>query len=385
MTVNRIEQAAVEFANFLGGRGLIYEPHVQADLLASILGSQFVLFAGPSGTGKSTAAAALAEFFSPADRRSTLRVERTWESPSDVTGAFSSFADYFVKKPGLDSLMAIRRHAGGTAESSTARTPIIVVEEANLSPIEGYLNPIVHGLSSPAVETIPWPLHSVSAGARLSGDTAASAEVPPILDLGPWVRVLGTINVDHTAIAPARKVSGRACVVLLEPMDNPSSEDGISALWEGTTGAGAPAPTSSHAILHDPRTALGAIRNTVQMSQLAATLDGVVAELRDAVGTNPVSKRDEQRCLLFMAFFNEVAAYVPGLDLPPADRSRVAAENALLHFVLPGLAPEDFARTIEHFFNPGVPSLLRTRCSRLGSSDADTALGYSIDFWAALS
>ena len=51
MTVNRIEQAAVEFANFLGGRGLIYEPHVQADLLASLLGSQFVLFAGPSGTG----------------------------------------------------------------------------------------------------------------------------------------------------------------------------------------------------------------------------------------------------------------------------------------------------------------------------------------------
>ena len=309
----------------------------------------------------------MAEFFAPAARRSTLRVERTSELPSDVTGAFSSFAGYFVKKTGLDALMSAPATASAPAGSDAAKTPIVVVEEANLSPIEGYLNPIVHGLSSPAEKVVTWALHPLAGGAPLSAADGAPLEVPAELALGPWIRVLGTINVDHTAIAPARKVSGRACVVLLEPLENPSSEDGVSALWEGTTGAGAPAPTTSHGILHDPRTALGAIRNTVELSTQALTLDEVIAELRDAAGSNPVSKRDEQRCLLFMAFFTEVASYVPDLDLDATVRVRVAAENSLLHFVLPGLAPEDFTAAVEHFREPGAPSLLRSRCGRLAS------------------
>lgn len=385
MTVNRIEQAAVEFANFLGSRGLVYEPQVQADLLSAILSSQFVLFAGPSGTGKSTAASALAEFFTPASRRSTLRVERTWEAPSDVTGAYSSFANYFVAKPGLDALLTARRHIGAAPNSDDARSPIIVVEEANLSPVEGYFNPIVHGLSSPSQEVVRWSLHPRAGGAPLSAAAGAPLDVPELLDLGPWLRVLGTINVDHTAIAPARKVSGRACVVLLEPLDEPSSEDGVSALWSGPTGAGATAPTTSHEILHDPRTALAAIRNAPALTDLAGVLDTTVTELRDALGSNPVSKRDEQKCLLFMAFFQEVAAHVPGLAIATSDRARVAAENAVLHFVLPALTPEAFTEAVALFRAPGVPSLLRSRCERLAPEDADGALGYAIDFWAALS
>ena len=383
MTVNRIEQATVEFANFLGSRGLVYGPQVQADLLSAVLSSQFVLFAGPSGTGKSTAASALAEFFTPRTRRSTLRVERTWESPSDVTGAYSSFAGYFVAKPGLDAMMTARHDPAAVANTDAARSPVIVVEEANLSPVEGYFNPIVHGLSSPAQEVVEWHLHSLPGGASRAQD--APLDVPQLLPLGPWLRVLGTINVDHTAIAPARKVSGRSCVVLLEPLENPSSEDGVTALWSGAAGGGQAAPTTSHEILHDPRTALAAIRNTPDLTALADVLDTTVTELRDALGSNPVSKRDEQRCLLFMAFFTDVAAHVPDIGIPTADLALVAAENAVLHFVLPGLTPEDFSEAVALFRGAGTPSLLRTRCDRLAPEDADSALGYAIDFWAALS
>ncbi len=384
MTVNRIEQAAIEFANFLGSRGLVYEPQVQADLLAVVLSSQFILFAGPSGTGKSTAAAALAEFFAPPTRRATLRVERTWESPSDVTGTYSSFAGYFVPRQGLDDLMTLAYDPGASANSDASRSPIVVVEEANLAPIEGYFNPIVHGLSSPAQELVDWNLHARVGGAPRTNAPAAPLEVPQTLQLGPWMRVLGTINVDHTAIAPARKVSGRACVVLLEPLDNPSSEDGVTALWSGVTAGGLAAPTSSHEILHDPRTALAAIRNTPELTALADVLDGAVRELCEALGSNPVSKRDEQRCLLFMAFFQEVAAHVPGLAIPAADLPRISAENAILHFVLPALAPEDFTAAVALFREGGASSLLRSRCERLAPGDA-SALGYAVDFWAALS
>ena len=136
MTIDRMQQTAIQFDNYLGARGLIYEPQTKADLLAAILSSQFVLFAGPSGTGKSTAALALAEFFSPATRRATIAVERTWESPQDVVGSYSSFAGYYLAKPGLDELKSALHVPRAAQNSDQACSPIVVVEEANLSPIE---------------------------------------------------------------------------------------------------------------------------------------------------------------------------------------------------------------------------------------------------------
>ncbi len=380
MTVNRAEQTAIAFDNYLGARGLVYESATKADLLAATLSSQFVLFAGPSGTGKSTAASALAEFFSPVERRSTITVERTWESPQDVTGSYSSFAGYFLAKPGLDELARLVHNPNALPGNPSALTPLVVVEEANLSPIEGYLNPVVHGLSSPARETISWALHPMPSPVPRSGEEGASADVPPSLILGPWPRFLGTINVDHTAIAPARKVSGRACVVLLEPLDDVAAADGIDALWNEGTAAREGGPEE---LLHDPRTALAFLRGTPELTELADSLDTVIRRLGAAIGANPVSKRDEQRCLLYMAFFRDIAPYVPGFQ--QGEVLMQAAENAVLHFVLPGLTPQQFLAAVDHFREEGPPSLLRSRCARLLPEKADVSLGYAVDFWTALS
>lgn len=381
MPVDRMQQTAVQFDNYLGSRGLVYEPQVKADLLAAVLSSQFVLFAGPSGTGKSTAAAALADFFTPNERRATLTVERTWETPQDVVGAYSSFAEYFLAKPGLDQLMRMQLHEGAEQDSVESRTPVVVVEEANLSPIEGYLNPVVHGLSQPAKRSIQWNLHPLAELAPRSGEEQAPKEVPPELVLGPWPRFLGTINVDHTAIAPARKVSGRACVVLLEPMEASAAADGVEALWEGV--GAADRQEGPEELLHDPRTALTSLRGNPELTTLAGGLDGVTGQLAGALAANPVSKRDEQRCLLYMAAFQEIAPHVPGFE--PDDLLAKAAENAVLHFVLPGLTPQQFASGVDLFREAGPDSLLRSRCARLLPEDADASLGYAVDFWTALS
>jgi energy-coupling factor transporter ATP-binding protein EcfA2 len=379
--VDRMQQTAVQFDNYLGTRGLVYEPQVKGDLLAAVLSSQFVLFAGPSGTGKSTAAMALADFFTPGPRRATVTVERTWETPQDVVGAYSSFAGYYLAKPGLDELLRMELHDAATDGSVESCTPVVVVEEANLSAIEGYLNPVVHGLSAPAKRSIRWDLHPLDHLAPRSGEEGAPQVIPPALELGPWPRFLGTINVDHTAIAPARKVSGRACVVLLEPMEASASADGVDALWEGV-GAG-DRDVGPEELLHDPRTALASLRGDPGLAALATGLDQVTSQLAEALGANPVSKRDEQRCLLYMAFFQEIAPHVPGFEVE--DLLVKTAENAVLHFVLPGLTPQQFAVAVDLFRAPGSASLLRSRCARLMPEDADASLGYAVDFWTALS
>jgi DNA polymerase III delta prime subunit len=376
-----MQQTAIQFDNYLGARGLVYEPQLKADLLAAALGSQFVLFAGPSGTGKSTAAMALADFFTPLARRARITVERTWEAPQDVVGSYSAFAHYFLAKPGLDELLRLRYDASAPADSVASRSPVVVIEEANLSPIEGYLNPVVHGLSVPAKEIIEWNLHPLDEDAPRGAEDGAALVVPSKLALGPWPRFLGTINVDHTAIAPARKVSGRACVVLLEAMEVSAAADGVDALWDGV--GSAERQEGPEELLHDPRTALASLRGSPGLTALASGLDAVTTTLGDKLGANAVSKRDEQRCLLYMAFFQEIAPHVPGFET--GDLLNTAAENALLHFVLPGLTPQQFAIAVELFREEQTGSLLRSRCARLLPEDADASLGYAVDFWTALS
>ena len=59
------------------------------DLLAAVLSSQFVLFAGPSGTGKSTLARQLQSFFADSDKARTVDARRQWLSPEDLAGYYS--------------------------------------------------------------------------------------------------------------------------------------------------------------------------------------------------------------------------------------------------------------------------------------------------------
>ncbi len=379
-----MEQTAVAFDVFLKSRGLVYDSQVKADLLAAVLGSQFVLFAGPSGTGKSTAARALAEFFCPPERRGIISVESTWEAPHDVVGTYSSFAGYFLTRPGLDELVRLDDSDDARNRNQGKITPIMIIEEANLSGIEGYLNPVVHGLSVLAQKTIDWMLHSMDAPVPRSGSAYAPNNVPPRLVLGPWPRFLGTINIDHTAIAPARKVSGRACVVLLEPSDKAVASEGIGALWENELPAiwqDGPAE-----LLHDPRTALAGVLGSDELGRLTSALDGTTSDLMGALKSNPVSKRDEHRCLLYMAFFCEIAPHMPEYETTePEGLRRIAAENAVLHFVLPGLVPHQFALAIDQFKDDGPASLLRSRCRRLRLGESHATLGYDMDFWTALS
>jgi DNA polymerase III delta prime subunit len=364
---NELAQTPGEFRDFLDQRGLVYEPVTQVDMLACALGSQLLLFAGPSGTGKSTAARALADFLVPPSRHATLDVRPAWTSAEDVVGQFSVFSGNYVQGPATDVLLALQ---GGDTP------PVLIVEEANLSAMEAYLGPVISAASSVAFDRMLWTLHK---------QAATAANVPNDVELDHWPRVFGTVNVDSTAEAPAPKVSGRSCVVLLEPPQIDTalrSTDAITSL-QGAIHA----PGNGHVLFGDPRRAWSAYLVGGDTSRFTDSLKPFVQILADSAGRglNVVSPRDIQRCVIYMSWHVPLAEAAVAAGILSSSSDTESAENALLHFVLPGLSAEQFGRAINPLFTAATPvGLLAQRLERL-TAGGESLFGVHPDFWSSLS
>lgn len=365
-----------EFRDYLASRGLAYDPTTQVDMLACTLGSQFLLFAGPSGTGKSTAAKALAEFFSPPSRRATIDARPAWTSSEDLAGQYSVFAGEFVLGPATEDLVRL----GSTSEDGP---PILIVEEANLSPMEAYIGPVITAASPIVFKELKWPLHRHSK--HVSGPSSEeSAQVPGEVVLSPFPRIFATVNVDSTAEAPAPKVSGRACVVLLEPPDIETAVISVDAL----SNEAIPPPTPPGApLLRDPRSAWASHLHTGPEGRYTNALRGLLDIIANSAGRtqNIVSPRDVQRCVTYMSWHVPLAEAAQEGGLLPQTTDVQSAENSILHFVLPGLSSQQFGQALEPLTDVATEDgLLKRRLTRL-LAGGESLFGVAPDFWASLS
>ena len=369
--VESVRDLPERFRRFLSNYGIAVASHYElVDLLAAALSSQFVIMAGPSGSGKSLTAAALAAFFAPKERRCRLEASRLLAKPEEFLGYFSHLAnDRFMAYDSLLSLLALDTAADGTS-------PMITIEEANLSPIEGYLPPLVHGLGGLEAETLQVGLHTQPGEVE---SQVPDRKVPPILELRPYPRFFATINVDADSPAPVRKVVSRACVVLLE---TPTFETALAAadtlVHPSVEGAGGPAA----AIIGRP---------TIAFDRYAATGGDVyqqalaerAAVLREALQADAIAHRQLQRSLVYMAWLVELS----GESEPEQDHPVVkeAADNALLHFVLPSLPAAQFDRALTALSGSVQDGLLATRLTQLRNVVEQQQFGPPPDFWGALS
>jgi energy-coupling factor transporter ATP-binding protein EcfA2 len=370
MSIDDVVSAAPQlFRDFLEQRGLVYDPQTQLDLLACALSSQFLLFAGPSGTGKSTAAGVLADFLTPRDNQAVIDARPAWTSSEDVAGQFSAFANAYLPGPATDDLIRLANRGN--------HVPVLTVEEANLSPMEAYFGPVITAASRVAFETLPWQLHRQPFGTTLT--------TPPGVNIGGYPRIFATINIDSTAEAPAPKVSGRACVVLLEP---PSIEQAL-----GSTDAIVPPPIQPPStpvgaeLLGDPRNAWTAHLMTGPTGRFTDALAPFLKVLSDSAGqgANLVSPRDVQRCVLFMSWHVQLAEAALAAGLVSSATDAESAENAILHFVLPGLSSAQFGRAISPLVAAASPDGLLARRLKKLAIDGEGVFGLAPDFWASLS
>ena len=353
---------------------------VAADLLACCLSGQLVFFAGPSGSGKSRLARCLAHFFAPEGNRYVLESRRQLLGPEDIAGYYSNIAERFAL--GSDTVGLVELHEAVMSRHSSTQVPFVVIEEANLSPIEGYLAPIVHGLGAPSSHLVRWRLHTWPTPIE---DQELRLSIPPTAFLGPFPRFLATINVDASALAPARKVVSRGLVVLMEPeeIDRPSFVSGIfddsPEAKETPDGAG---------WIGDPVTATRAL----ERAEVERLVGQYLRFSRGSGGDNPPppSYRDLERATNFMSNYVALLSGSPeGYDVQLVRQA--AVENAFLHIALPLLSPAEFRETVKHLAErdsltedpPG--GLLKPRIARLNRAMKTSSFSDVVDFWTALS
>lgn len=384
-TDDRLTRCLFDFIAFSDKRGLRLDTSTSIDLLAATLASQFLLFSGPSGTGKSMSARVLADFFSPKFAQGLIEGRRQWIGPEDVVGYYSSINSAFLETQFTGEVRRLSQFSDvDVAELNHApagTTPFLLIEEANLSPMEGYLSPLFHGLSRPSAGEVRW---------SLSGAAAPSdSDVNNDLRLGPFLRVLGTINVDATAPSPARKVTSRAAVMLIEPVPMPPFGELLETLskanadWQDEEPLGA-------SVIQDPMAILSVAAEDRKNSCI-----GVLADSLERLSPLRAARRDIDRCVLYMLWFEGLASSFAA-EAGGAEALRgLAAENALLHYILPGLPPAGFRQALRSLESsgslrsPGAPclaGLLQPRVERLQAT-LDGAQGFegAMDFWNALS
>lgn len=380
-----LETLGVQLREFAAGNGVVLDATMAADYLAAMLSSQLLFFAGPSGTGKSVSARLLQDFFADEGRAQIFEARRQWLSPDDFVGYYSVLADQFATTPDTDRLIEVHEASIGSlvGENQSGSPPVLVVEEINLSPPEGYLAPFIHGLSGVSTPSLSWNLHSRTSGAI---DQGAAIKLPERVQLGPYPRLLGTINVDSTAHAPARKVAARACVLLLEPQHLTKNE--LEMLGEAGLTQKASEGTPGSAFLGDPMTALRALDSSIQ-----AQLHQALLAIQDDLGGVMISRRDALRALAYMAYFVRLQTN----STPEPEIAKLAAENAILHCVLPTVDADHFVRVLKALnetdltqpasSNDSVGGVLLPRVERLLDMTTGLGLGFAdaLDFWSALS
>lgn len=371
ISIDSVGDLPDRFRRFLAQHGIAAGGEDEVlDLLASTLSSQFVIMAGPSGSGKSLMASALSAFFAPPGRRARLESSRLLAKPQEFFGYFSQLAGgRYVANEALLKLLTVE-------DGDRSVPPLITIEEANLSPIEGYLSPLVHGLSGLETAMLPIRLHTEAASvpSQLEGQL-----IPPVLELSPYPRFFATLNVDAESPAPARKVVSRGCVVLLE---TPEFETALAA-------AGSLAHPSVEEAQGPAAGLLG--RPSIALHRYVASGGDVFEQamsdrasiLRGALGVDVIAHRQLQRCLVYMAWFVELSGQADADHGQPEVEE--AADNALLHFVLPSLPPAQFERALSALDDGARRGVLAHRLSRLRATLAEHQFGPPPDFWGALS
>ncbi|USI76527.1 McrB family protein [Sphingopyxis sp. USTB-05] len=180
----------------LKGSGFIASRSVERRLPLALQTKRFVILTGLSGSGKTLLARLFAKWISPsAENYVVVPVGSNWTSNENILGYPDALSpDRYVKTAAVEIILR--------ASAAPDEPHILILDEMNLSHVEGYFADFLSAIESPNE-----PLH-------LHGDAAERGDVPPFLKGLPRnLFVIGTVNVDETTYMFSPKVLDRANVI----------------------------------------------------------------------------------------------------------------------------------------------------------------------------
>lgn len=182
---NRVNYPVIELANYLVA--------IQQNFLT--------VFAGHPGVGKTYTAEALSKIVTHQENFLSISVNRGWRSSKDLIGCFNPLTNqYQASKTGL--YRKLHKHAMEIQDMGMSALYRVVLDEANLSPMEHYWADMI----------------------KFSDDYERRL---PINDgnhenfiLGEGLRFIGTINYDHTTEPLSPRLIDRVPIITIDPIQH---------------------------------------------------------------------------------------------------------------------------------------------------------------------
>ncbi len=165
-----------------------------ANVIVTIAQSQFTLFSGYPGTGKTSLAKLLGQSMGLGKRLLNIPVARGWTSSRDVLGFYNALSQSFV--PSATGLYHLLEQMQDEEIENSSAPAIVLLDEFNLSQPEHYFSPFLEMADVESTRTI------------FTGDPSkAELSVPNHL------RFLGTINHDDSVQILTPRMLDRASII----------------------------------------------------------------------------------------------------------------------------------------------------------------------------
>jgi hypothetical protein len=176
-----------------------------ANIIITLSQSQFTLFSGLPGTGKTSLAKLIGNAIGIQNRLLNIPVARGWTSQRDVLGFFNALSQSFV--PSSTGLYDLIEQMQNDSEIGGA-TSIVLLDEFNLSQPEHYFSPFMEMADSESSRKL------------YTGDPSK-----PELKVPEHLRFLGTINHDDSVQALTPRMLDRASIINFDNRVGQSSMD----------------------------------------------------------------------------------------------------------------------------------------------------------------
>jgi len=192
------ENAQVEYINqiseTLSDIGRKTDFNQLANVVVTIAQSQFTLFSGYPGTGKTSLAKLLGQSMGLGKRLLNIPVARGWTSSRDVLGFYNALSQSFV--PSATGLYHLLEQMQDEEIEKNSAPAIILLDEFNLSQPEHYFSPFLEMADVESTRTI------------FTGDPSKSE-----LSVPNHLRFLGTVNHDDSVQILTPRMLDRASII----------------------------------------------------------------------------------------------------------------------------------------------------------------------------